>query len=519
MYAFVSILVSLAVAFAFESYASFIATFIITFIAAFFILAFITTIVRGENHLFNFGLGAMTGMSESAPCTWMFYGLPGVIFVFVGIVGGFVTAPIWYTLSSSDNKSKVRVIIDTSVTLGVLYAVGIALLIVPALVYQYIHFGWIIGVFISEAIITLLTVIVKRYNRKMDDLPAFMLGGVSILLIPLMMVGVISSAHRTYSISTPDDMKVFGNAPVSDDTVYLLENNISFKDVDDLSWFGAQRNFKGFFDGQGYTLSDIKVKADTRGMKEFDDIEGIDIFGLGFVRANSGIIKGINFKNCEVSVTSYNGGHHMYFGMIAGFNRGKIYDCNITNCKAKCLADSSTTYHTSLTVGMNSGSQYCVAENITVTGVVDSADSFYKEDDMLWSVISGSHTKTGPLREIQLNLSSTEGLKKGDTVQLTFTPTPTAPSFSHDYKEYKPSCIEYYVVIDGKDVRLNNMNFDGRVYAIYSFDAAGEYTFWAKYCNHEQHSGVGGDIVSEYVTVNVASISDGIGGAAGGVNQ
>ena len=102
----------------------------------------------------------------------------------------------------------------------------------------------------------------------------------------------------------------------------------------------------------------------------------------------------------------------------------------------------------------------------------------------------------GELSEIDLVVDKTE-VEIGETVQLSFIPTPDIPETAPGGKAYRAKCIEYFVRIDGVDTRIARQQET----ASYVIKSGGEYIFWAKYCDHNSHTDTENDIVSNTVTV------------------
>ena len=156
---------------------------------------------------------------------------------------------------------------------------------------------------------------------------------------------------------------------------------------------GDSNRFQGVFDGQGYTLSNMVVKAKCKAMREFYVGWGNSNNspqGLGFVRSNFGIIRNLNFEDCQFSIirksTSVNN-YAMHFGVIAAENNyGKISNCDVINCQAKYVGRSDDA-HMSLTVGTNGDGKM---EDVNIINDKELDKSFYTDDDLSWKKIGGN---------------------------------------------------------------------------------------------------------------------------------
>ena len=141
MYPFIAILIASVFGFALAGSFNFFVVFAIAFVASLCLLTFVDTMINGENLAFVAGCGVFKVL---APLwlLWLFYFLPAVVFVAISIVGGILTAPIWYFISNSKATTVKRIVLLVMVAaLSVLVVVGFALLISPISVYRIIHYG------------------------------------------------------------------------------------------------------------------------------------------------------------------------------------------------------------------------------------------------------------------------------------------------------------------------------------------------------------------------------------------
>lgn len=384
MYIILSLVVSLLTSYALSSFYSFFIVFLISFVSVLCLSCFIDTLSTKSNNCFNAGI-YMISSDELWEAIGYLTLLPLWLFLFVGVVGGLLLAPIWYFISHTKSSISSKVFLWTIVTLmAILYIFGIILLINPMVIYKMLHYGWIIGLFIGIAVLGLIITIVWRHNLSINKGVTALMSIGSIGLIPVMILGVVLSLNATYYISKAEDMKVLANAPTNYNTAFVLENDIDFTDKD-VSWFGGQKKFEGIFDGQGYTLSNIHVKTKCKSMNSGSDSHQ----GLGFVRENWGIIRNLNFKDCSFTITPKSSDGEYYdlsFGIITAFNAEKITNVNIIDCYAKYTIGSKADANVSISVGENSG--YSEAENINVINNNPIDESFYTEDGINWKKIS-----------------------------------------------------------------------------------------------------------------------------------
>jgi len=97
------------------------------------------------------------------------------------------------------------------------------------------------------------------------------------------------------------------------DAYYLLMNDIN------LSWFdfvpigsNPEYYFRGTFDGQGYSISDLQIDRETE-----------SYIGLFSIIDHRGVVKDITLLDPEIR-------GYRYVGAFAGFNEGSIINCTVT---------------------------------------------------------------------------------------------------------------------------------------------------------------------------------------------
>ena len=408
MYTLVSAVIGLTFGFALSNQVEFHVSFLYAFFIAFFMLTFIHTLAKGCNWMFIIACKVFLGM---APIffLWFIYALPGVIFVLLGFVGGFITAPIWYFISIVRRETTRNVVVGILMTLiAVLVVAGVTLFIKPILVYKLVSYGWVIAAFIVIPIVTILISILLNSTYLIEEKTFKILLLTSLLCIPIMIFGVAFSRNRTYEIYTAADMRAFSNAPNNYKTVFVLQNDIDF-DGEDVSWFGKQDEFDGVFEGGGYTLSNIHCETDAEYFSS-DVWAGEDRYSFGFANVNNGIIKNLNFKNCSFIVNCFVGDEFSdgYLGVVAGFNSStaKVYNCTLADCYVKYYRYSYTsgsgwwsetntqTITAGYIVGSYSGGEKSKFEPnsnvVTMTGIWKPDDEFY-ETETNWKFVENKY--------------------------------------------------------------------------------------------------------------------------------
>ncbi len=137
--------------------------------------------------------------------------------------------------------------------------------------------------------------------------------------------GTVSDPYR---ISTKEDLV---SLPYYPNAHFILMNDIVFTDGDFSAggdWYGdgqgwqpigsPSRPFSGIFDGDGHTVSGLRV----------DRTEVGNVYGglFGYV---TGTVKDLTLTDAKVSVTST--GRTVYAGILAGYSSGIIENCHVTD--------------------------------------------------------------------------------------------------------------------------------------------------------------------------------------------
>ena len=134
---------------------------------------------------------------------------------------------------------------------------------------------------------------------------------------------------------------------------------ITFKQTQDIT-FGSEdahtaigknsaTQFKGTFDGQGKTISNLKAIG-----------AGEDQGLFGYVGAN-GTVKNVNLANAEI--TGYEN-----VGGIVGFNYGSVSDCSVVNSALEATRTSASDEYVGGIVGRNRGTvNKCIVDTLSLT--------------------------------------------------------------------------------------------------------------------------------------------------------
>lgn len=219
-----------------------------------------------------------------------------------------------------------------------LIVVAIMLFVNPKIVYRDVHCAWII-------IIPIFSVMFATFFKPMmleEDYdwskPGYGIASIiiNVAAVIAVIVAVIVSVNSTYHITEADDMHVLANAPQSKKTVFILENDIDFSG-ENTRWFGKKRKFKGVFDGQGYTLSNIEMGYQRKTWRIQSARKlGYKSLGVkrayGMVRKNVGVIKNLNFENCSLNLKCNKDKAVVCMTASYRTSKGTVSNCNAYNC-------------------------------------------------------------------------------------------------------------------------------------------------------------------------------------------
>ena len=224
--------------------------------------------------------------------------------------------------------------------------VAISLVIDPKIAFQYVHFGWVIGVICGCALIIVILALIsinlfgKGYyeaagqNQKGNIIRAK--GYISIvgvvLSIILMLVGFFSIPNKTISISNTQEFNVLANMPYAGECNYILEADLDFEGASSIG-YGSIKTFTGVFDGNGHYIKNLNISKESVSYRGGNE-SGYTPEVMGLVLYNRGEIKNLGFENCTIE-TFISGGNTNSFGILAGQNAGKIDNCIFIDTYAK----------------------------------------------------------------------------------------------------------------------------------------------------------------------------------------
>ena len=250
----------------------------------------------------------------------------------------------------------------------------------PISIFQYLHYGWIIGIVSTLVVFSVIFSIGSFYsyspyyytqsnNVKIGKLirgKSILTLAITFISIVLFIVSFVSIPNKTYHISTAQHFNVLANSPSAGKCSYVLDNDIDFEGKSTKGW-GSIKEFSGTFDGNHHTIKNLNYVGD---MKK----DQSRVYMSGMVCKNSGTIKNIKYENCTLFAEGgYSRDNTNYMATIAAINDGEIINCIVKNVYLK---EKSYTHSLAGVVASNSG---------TISNVIfyvdgEIAKEFYKDD-------------------------------------------------------------------------------------------------------------------------------------------
>ena len=143
-------------------------------------------------------------------------------------------------------------------------------------------------------------------------------------------LGMFTAGHRTYHLTTANDLNLLANLPSANTANYILENDIDFEGKE-FGAYGKVNKFEGTFDGQGYTISNFVVNCAIGEVS--NDFSDIHEYSYGFFNSiTSGTVKNLTFDSCVIKIDYQREEQRSYIGFIAGINGGEITNCHVIDC-------------------------------------------------------------------------------------------------------------------------------------------------------------------------------------------
>ncbi|MBQ8725854.1 MAG: toll/interleukin-1 receptor domain-containing protein [Clostridia bacterium] len=210
----------------------------------------------------------------------------------------------------------------------------------PKVIFANIHFGVAIAVFVGLWIVVPI-VLSRHKGGSGDDLDSHILNNrktsekamvwaVSLVTTFIFCIGMFTAGHRSYHLTTANDLNLLANLPSANTADYILENDIDFEG-NEFGAFGKMGEFEGTFDGQGYVISNFVVNAQIGEVS--DSYQGVNKYSFGFITSiTSGEIKDVTFDSCVVKIDYQREEQRSYIGFVTGVNGGSIANCHVIDC-------------------------------------------------------------------------------------------------------------------------------------------------------------------------------------------
>ena len=187
------------------------------------------------------------------------------------------------------------------------------------------------------------------------------------------------------------------------------------------SIYDIDRNyFCGTFDGQGYTISNLKI----RGTHTFAGLFGIIGNSKWPTPDNGGLVKNLHIENADIELTALGGTNYSYAGVLAGLKGGDVME----GCSATGKIVTGDIVYAGGLVGMNYGgygncsiitNSYASVDVTAGSGVVVPNDPYspYTKENYIGGFVGQNGTTSGGY-PIIYNCYSTGNVKGGDYANI-----------------------------------------------------------------------------------------------------
>ena len=212
-----------------------------------------------------------------------------------------------------------------------LLVVSITLCSAPGSILNSLHFGWLIAIYITCFVVSLIVncVLLKKRAAESYDEDNFVMNKIvhrsvlslicSVAFLVIMIVGLIQTSSHTYQIATSKDLNLLKNLPSARSQHYVLVDDIDCAD-NDCSWFSAVDDFDGSIDGNNYIIKNINVSKIESSKSMF--------------ATNSGVISGLGLHFIGDLEKSYS------FNYICNENKGELTNCTVITDSISVLVTS-----------------------------------------------------------------------------------------------------------------------------------------------------------------------------------
>lgn len=230
-----------------------------------------------------------------------------------------------------------------------LLIVMIVALVKPTLIFGFVHYGWVIGVFIAVPVITIIISLIC-YNHCgilfYEGKRLALVIVVNAMCLVLMVIRMATIPFSTIKISSIYDFTAIHNLPQA--KCYRLTNDLDFKDTELIPIKYLPSNC--VFDGNGHSISNAKITTICDVTEKLYGGYGY-YFATGLFAVCEGEIINLTMNNVKIELNEQArhapykvGWNEMSYpdwldvGIIAGANFGG----NIKNCKViDCSVDLS----------------------------------------------------------------------------------------------------------------------------------------------------------------------------------
>lgn len=161
------------------------------------------------------------------------------------------------------------------------------------------------------------------------------------------------TAENATIIKTAEDFEAMANDP---EGYYVLNNDIDFdgKTLPAMFTSSSSKQFKGTFDGQGFTISNFNLKSESN----------VGVFGY----TNTAVIKNLNMNNVNADFSSSGKSNSNIGALVGSANKTTIENCKVSDVKIKIKGSTSAELNVGGVIGFgeNLSLKNITAEDVSI---------------------------------------------------------------------------------------------------------------------------------------------------------
>lgn len=175
------------------------------------------------------------------------------------------------------------------------------------------------------------------------------------------------SRNTPYVIRTPQQLSYLASSALKGETYDGKYLSVAADiDMSDFNWVPIP-DFRGTLYGNNFTISNLTVKnSSSITVKD-------GLYNIGFIGINRGSVEYLNFLNINVNITYAN----VVCGAVAGYNRGTVYDCDVSGTVKVNASASGVVYVGGITgVNQKNAGVFNSRSTAAVSGTSSASDVY-----------------------------------------------------------------------------------------------------------------------------------------------